>query len=76
MFDQVERTLSIIYEVGGISSLRMKCDATLGVSRSSKQTPPRDIRVRIYVGVAPRMTYQVNAVNLSIGASMQKVESD
>ena len=34
-------TLSIIYDVGGVSSGSLECEETEGVSRSSKQMPPR-----------------------------------
>jgi hypothetical protein len=36
-------TLSIMYDVGGISSGLVKCEETHGVSRSSKQMPPNQI---------------------------------
>lgn len=36
-------TLSIIYDVGGVSFGSLKCDETDGVSRSLKQMPPRAV---------------------------------
>lgn len=63
-------TLSIIYDVGGVSFGSLRWEETDGISRSSKQMPPKTSYYN--PGVPAQRTDQEVAWNPSLEALMQK----